>query len=307
MESISTHSSSKKRLSIALGLGLTYFAMLVIGSHYSGSLSLGANAGHMLMHSSVLFIALIASTIASKAANDRYSAGYGRVESIGAFINAFLLIGVALYIGFEAFERHEGHSHDHNHGLELNTELMSILAVCGLILHTVSALVLFKGRKESLNVYAAFLHLFFDVFITVATLTTAILIHHGVTEELDTYMALAIAAVILASGGRILWLSTRQLMDAVPKHIKLKEVISSLEGISHVCGVHNVIIRSHGNKMALSAHIILKASCIHSNHWITCRKEAEEVLKKKFDISYSILQMEVDEEHAHSCDHESHS
>ena len=297
MQNIGTHLSSKKRLSWALILGVIYFSILALGSYISGSLSLSANAGHMLMHSSVLLIALIAAHVAEKQANENFNAGYARIDSLGAFINGLILLAVALFIAIESFEQH----HDHAHEIDLS--VMGMVSVTGLILHSIAATILYKGRKESLNVHTVFLHVFLDVSITLATLTAAVAIHFGAPEELDAWLAFVIAISIGFSALKLLINSTHQLMDRKPKHIDYQKIIRTLKEINHVTDVHNVIIRQQGQTLALSAHIVLKGDCVHSDHWIECRKKADEILKGQFDIGYSVLQMEVSEDHAEHCEH----
>lgn len=302
MKQIKTHSSSNLNLKISLFLSVVYFVILWLGSIYSGSLSLGASAGHMMMHISVLSIAFIAAKIAEKSANDRFSAGYGRVESLGAFINSLLLMATAIFILGEIDEIH------HDHGLhEIDSSLMSIIAVVGVILHSISAYLLYQSKSESLNIHAAFLHLFFDILITFATLLTALALHAGAPESLDKVVATLIAVTIFFSGARIFWMSVRQLMDATPHNINLDDIIKSLKEVEHVKDVHNVIVRGSGRNIALSAHIVLGNHCIHGGHWVECRQRAEDILREKFSISQTILQMEVDEQHAKDCEHHSHN
>lgn len=304
MEKVSTHTSSKIRLLIALLLALIYFVILTAGSCFTESLALQANAGHMLMHSSVLFIALIATILSEKKANEKFTAGYARIESLGAFINGIILLIVSISIGVEALEHH--HSHDgHNHSID--TSLMGIIAGIGLILHIVAAFILYKGRQESLNVHAVFLHVFLDVIITLSTLTVAIAMHLGAPDEIDRLLALAISVFVTFSALKLLRASAIQLLDGLPKDINQKEIIKALQEMDHITDVHNVIIRRQGTQTSLSAHLVLKSECIHSDHWVECRKEAEELLKVKFGIGYSVLQMEVSEKHAEKCDHPSHS
>lgn len=302
MKEIRTHHSTNLNLKISLLLGALYFVILTLGSLYSGSLSLAASAGHMLMHLSVLGIAFTASQIAVKSANTKFSAGFGRVESIAALINSILLVLTGLFLLHEI-----GEAHSHHDLHEVNSDLMGIIAFVGLLLHSISAYLLYQSRKESLNIHAAFLHLFFDVLVTIATFVTAIALHLGADTDLDKHVATLIAVIIVLSGARLFWMSIKQLMDATPAHLSIEDIIATLKKIEHVKDVHHVIIRGSGHHMALSAHIVLASHCIHGGHWISCRQEAEDILQSEFGIPQTILQMEVDEDHAHNCDHHSHS
>ena len=288
-----THNSSQKRLIIALALGLAYLVVLMIGGYYSDSIALKANAGHMMVHNGILIIALIAATIAKKEPNSKFSSGYSKIETIGGYTNGLILLALAFFIGIEVINRHE-HSHH-----ELNTSIMGITAAIGLILHACSAVVLYKGRRESLNVYAAFLHIFFDVTATILALIAGIIIHYTGMEIFDSFTAVAIVMLISISSIRLIWNSSRQLMDVVPNNIDYNKVVKKLKEVEHIESVHHVIIHNKGNNIMLSAHLVLKDACLASNCWRTCREAAQRILEEEFNISYSVLQMEAKEEHNH--------
>ncbi|PPR15026.1 MAG: Zinc transporter ZitB, partial [Proteobacteria bacterium] len=65
-QNITKHGSSRKRLTLALFFGGLYFLTVALGSIFSGSLALLANAGHMLLHNGALIIGIIATTWAMK-------------------------------------------------------------------------------------------------------------------------------------------------------------------------------------------------------------------------------------------------
>ena len=61
--------------------------------------------------------------------------------------------------------------------LEINSFLMSAIAALGFLFHGAAAWVLYKGRKASINVYAVFLHSFFDIISTISTFIAGVLIY----------------------------------------------------------------------------------------------------------------------------------
>ena len=68
----------------------------------TGSLALLADAAHMFTDAAALVIALIASVVAARPANDRRTFGYQRAEVFGALINAVMLIVLAVWVAVEA-------------------------------------------------------------------------------------------------------------------------------------------------------------------------------------------------------------
>src|SRR6187549_1157758 len=85
---------ARNRRLLAISLGITSIVMLVqvVGAVISGSLALFADAAHMLTDAAALVIALIASIVAARPANDRRTFGYQRAEVFGALANGIILI-----------------------------------------------------------------------------------------------------------------------------------------------------------------------------------------------------------------------
>ena len=101
----------------------------VIGAYYSNSLAVLADAGHLFVHNSSLFIALIASSLAIHFAKT-YNDGYKRAEYTGGLINGILYLSIAVIILLEGSERLSHHAGGHD--LEVNSYLMSMIAAIGI-------------------------------------------------------------------------------------------------------------------------------------------------------------------------------
>lgn len=101
----SAAAANKHRLAIVFGLTSTYLIAEVIGGLLTGSLALLADAGHMLTDVAGLGLALMAIKFAERPATPERTYGYYRVEILAALTNAVVLIGISLYILYEAWER----------------------------------------------------------------------------------------------------------------------------------------------------------------------------------------------------------
>ena len=77
----------------------------VVGALLSGSLALLADAAHMLTDVAALIIALIASAVAARPANERSTFGYRRAEVFGALANGVILIVLSVGVAWEAVRR----------------------------------------------------------------------------------------------------------------------------------------------------------------------------------------------------------
>jgi len=103
-----------------------------VGGWITNSLALLSDAGHMLSDSIALLIALLAFTFGEKAVNTGKTYGYRRFEILAAAVNGLTLIGIALYIVYEALHRFASPP-------EVATAGMLAIAVCGLAVNVLVA------------------------------------------------------------------------------------------------------------------------------------------------------------------------
>lgn len=97
--------SARGSLKLALVITATFLVAEFIGAIYSNSLALLADSGHMLTDVAALGMSLAASWFSSRRATPQKTYGFYRVEILAALLNGVLLILIALYIFYEAYER----------------------------------------------------------------------------------------------------------------------------------------------------------------------------------------------------------
>src|SRR5699024_306547 len=103
-----THGAKKKFLIISFFIITGFMIVELIGGVITNSLALLSDAGHMLSDSISLAVGLIAFTLGERLANYGKTYGYKRFEILAAVFNGVILIGVSLYIFYEA--RSEEHT-----------------------------------------------------------------------------------------------------------------------------------------------------------------------------------------------------
>jgi cobalt-zinc-cadmium efflux system protein len=290
MTTLTTHKSSQRRLLIALAITSVFMVIQVIGAFYANSLAVYADAGHLFVHNSSLFIALIASTLAIKFGRT-FSDGYRRLELSGGLINGVLYLLISCWILLQGAERLLGHEHHDEH--EINTFVMSAVASLGFLFHAASAFVLYKGRKDSVNVYAVFLHTFFDLLSTIVTFITSIVIHVTGWTIFDSLSSILISIFVLYTGSKLLYKCIKGLFFNGVKLPALKKIEKALHEIEHIDNVHNLIVKSEDSVVIVGAHIVLKYKCTLEKHDEICRFQIEKVLKEQFNIDKSVLQIET--------------
>lgn len=91
-----------KRYAPILWIGLLLFAVQFIGGRYAGSLAVVADAFHVFTDNISVLNALLVVCVVRLC---RERAPVFTIRRVGARIQAMLIVGVALWIAFEAFER----------------------------------------------------------------------------------------------------------------------------------------------------------------------------------------------------------
>ncbi len=94
---ISAAGKNKRPLIIVFCLTLFYLVVEIVGGIMTGSLSLLADAGHMLTNVAGVGLALLAIWVAEKSASPGKTYGYYRVEILAALKNAGVLIFISLH------------------------------------------------------------------------------------------------------------------------------------------------------------------------------------------------------------------
>lgn len=126
--------------------------------------------------------------MAQKEANE----GYQRLEILSAFINSFILIILSLFLAVEAFKRF-------NSPEKINSHLMLIVAVIGLLANLFSTLLLRQEADESLNIKSSYLHLLSDTLSSISVIIGAVLIRFFGIYWIDPVITLVISIYIVRS------------------------------------------------------------------------------------------------------------
>jgi len=271
---------------IALALNIVIAITQIIGGIFSGSLSLISDSFHNLSDAVSLLLSYFALKLKLKNNSHKHTFGYKRAEILVAFINSAALVGIAIYLFYEAIIRFiTPHS--------IEPGIMGIVAVIGLIGNIIGTLLLSKDSKNSMNIRSAYLHLLSDTVSSVAIVIGAILIYYWQIYWVDPLLTILIGLYILKECYNIISDSLHILMEGTPSGISLEEIKKAVMGIKDVIDIHHVHVWMVGeNDIHLEAHLnicdmpISKSSVIHDS--------VEKILTEKFDIKHITLQFECE-------------
>ncbi|MEF2245630.1 cation diffusion facilitator family transporter [Paenibacillus sp. IITD108] len=286
------HTNNKKILLISFIIITFYMIIEAVGGFITNSLALLSDAGHMLSDSIALGIAMMAFTFGEKAVNMGKTYGYRRFEILAATLNGITLIGISVYIFYEAIDRFSNPP-------EVATTGMLVISSIGLLVNVLVAWIMMRGSdtEHNLNMRGAYLHVISDMLGSVGAIAAALLMMFFGWGWADPLASVIVAALVLRSGYYVTKSSLHVLMEGAPKSIKLNEIVNMMQQVEGVNGVHDVHIWSITSSLnALTAHIVVEGNkTVHEAEAIL--RKIEHLLEHE-GIQHVTLQMES-EEHIH--------
>jgi cobalt-zinc-cadmium efflux system protein len=278
------HETSGKNLGITIVLNLVITIAQIIGGLISGSMALISDATHNFSDVISLIISWIAQKLSRKEATEKQTFGRKRSEIMAAFINSSTLIILSVFILFEASQRLFA-------DYIIKADWVIWLAVLSIAVNGISVLFIQKGAKESINMKAAYLHLFSDMLTSIAVLLGGLAMKYLQWYWVDPIFSIAIAIYLLYMSWDIFKTSIRILMQYTPEGIdvmQIAEEISNLEGIKNLHHVHIWQLNDHD--IMFESHIDLDED-IHISDFEEIMEKIEPILHK-YDIHHFTLQPE---------------
>jgi cobalt-zinc-cadmium efflux system protein len=275
---------NKKNLAIVLGLTSLYLAAEIVGGLWTGSLALLADAGHMLTDVAGLGLALLAIWFAEKPATPERTYGYYRFEILAALTNAVVLIGISLYILYEAYERFKN-------PLEVQSGGMLIIAAIGLVINIVGMFILRAGSQESLNMKGAYFEVLSDMLTSIGVIIAGIIMLMTGWYYADPLISAGIGLFILPRTWALLKESVAVLLEGTPTDVNLENLRESLAKIEGVAGIHDLHVWSLTSGVnAMSVHAVLLSDDQHD----AVMTRVHDFVTKNFKISHVTVQTECE-------------
>ncbi|WP_020075103.1 cation diffusion facilitator family transporter [Cryocola sp. 340MFSha3.1] len=286
--------ANRNRLLIAIGIVAVVLVVEVVGAWVSGSLSLLADAGHMLSDLAGLIIALMATIVAARPATDRQTFGFRRAEVFGALINGLILVVVAVTVTVGAIGRLVGGE------TEVHSIPMLVVAAIGLVANFGALLVLRPSAGHSINMRGAYLEVFGDLVGSATVIVAAVVILLTGFTPADAIASLLIAALIVPRAFVLLRDVVRVLSEAAPADTDVAEIRDHILGTPGVVAVHDVHVWAiTSGAPVFSAHVVCEPAVFREGRTGTLLDELSGCLTTHFDVEHSTFQLEPAEHAAH--------
>lgn len=274
---------NKGKLVLVLGFTTTYLVAEVVGGLAFNSLALLADAGHMLTDVVGLAMALFAIWFAERKATPEKTYGYYRIEILAAMANAVILIGISLYILFEAYRRFIDPP-------EVQSLGMLSVAVIGLVVNIAGLLILRAGSKESLNMKGAYFEVLSDMLTSVGVIIAGlIMFFSGGLYWVDPLISAGIGLFILPRTWILLKDAVGILLEGTPSDVNIASLRDALKKIKGVADVHDLHVWALTSGMnAMSVHAVLADGSEHND----VLERLHECCTNEFKISHTTIQIE---------------
>jgi len=274
-------SGNRRALAIALAINTVFFVVEIVGAYYADSLTLFADATHMLTDSASIALGLFAAWVATRPADEKRTFGYSRAEILGALLNGLFLLAVVVYIGYEAAMRFQ-------EPRMVKPVPVIVIGVVGLAANLAAAYVLTGGR-DNLNVEGVFLHLLADAAGSVAAIALGVALLFTDLLWLDPAFSVLIALLVLYSAKDLLRESVNILMQGAPASVDVQGVAEALLAVDGVTEVHDVHVWAiSSDRHACSVHLVVTGAADHD----AVLETAREVLGERFDVGHATVQIE---------------
>ncbi len=292
-------SGNRRLLAISLGITSTVMVVQIVGAVLSGSLALLADAAHMFTDAAALVIALIASTVAARPANDRRTFGYQRAEVFGALVNGIILIALSAWVAFEGVSRllNPGEA-------DVAGGLMLVVAIVGLLANAVAMWLLSSAQRRSINVRGAYLEVLGDLIGSAAVIVAAIVVVTTGWDQADAIASLFIAAMIIPRAIGLLREVVSVLAESAPKGTHVQEIRDHIVATPGVVDVHDVHVwQLTRGAPVFTAHVVVDGEALADGRAAGILSRLQTCLSEHFDVEHSTFQLEP----AGHVEHEAHA
>ena len=219
---------------IAAAILSAFFVLELVTALLINSIALLADAGHMLTDLVAMFMGLTAVLLARRGSTSpARTYGWHRAEVFTAVANAALLLGVAGFILYEAFER-LGNAPD------VPGVPMIVVALAGLAANAVVVMMLRSHSKDSLAVKGAYMEVVADTVGSIGVLVAGVVTVTTGWPYADVVVAVLVALWVLPRAIALARAALRILSESSPQHIDVEELRTALGAVDGVTGVHDL-------------------------------------------------------------------
>ena len=220
-----------KNILSAFFINLTFTVISIVGGWLTNSMAIISDSIHDLGCTLSIALAWVFERIAGHKPTSRFTFGYRRFTLLGAFVNAFILLGGSSVVLYESIGRMA-------HPEEVDAEGMLWFALLAILFKGLAAWRTWRGA--SVNQRMVSLHLLGDCLGWVAVLVASIVMLFVEAPLLDPILSVCISIYILYNVVHNLIVAFRIVLEGVPANVDyttLNTEVAAMPDIAHVDGL----------------------------------------------------------------------
>ena len=272
-----------RAFAVGVALNLGFVVAEVAFGLWADSLALLADAGHNFSDVLGLVFAWAAAALAARRPSPRFTYGLRGSTILAALANAMLLLLATGGIAWEAIRRLQEPA-------PVAGTMVMWVAAAGVVVNLGTALMFMRGRRNDLNVRAAFVHMAADAVVSVGVIVAGAAILYTGWPWIDPAVSLAIAVVILVGTWGLLRESVQLALHAVPDRVDAAAVRSHLGALPGVAEVHDLHIWGMSTtETALTVHLVMPGGHPGDDFLAAACRE----MHVRFGIGHATMQVET--------------
>ena len=221
----------------------------------SGSVSMVANAFHLLSHLANSIILVISFKLTARPATAKNPFGHGRMEHIAPLIMSIFLFISAIQMG-----EHSLHQAIEPHELHYWPALPWILLFTIVVKQWLSRFVTFLGKRvDSHAILTNAAHHNIEMVMTLTVIGGLVVGHYLHHPEVDGYIGIMVSGWLLFLGYTHGREALVPLLGQAPSKDIIKKIRETAQSVDGIKNVHEIIVHDYGSMYLISLHVEIPA------------------------------------------------
>jgi cation diffusion facilitator family transporter len=240
---------------VSIASNATLIALKLAAAAITGSVAILSEAIHSLVDLAASVIAFVSVRRADEPADVEHPYGHEKLESLAASIEGMLILVGAGLIIYESVHRLSTGASVEKLGVGIAVIAFSTVTNLG-----VSRFLSRQARRQSSPALAAdAAHLSTDALSSIGVLLGLVLVAITGADAIDSAVAIAVAAIIVVAGLRILRQSASALVDEAPPPEVMDQIEAAIAraraDVPEIVGYHKLRARTTGRRHYIDLHV----------------------------------------------------
>lgn len=226
---------------VGLASNFILFLTKIITGVFFGSISIIADAFNNLSDSVSSIITLVGFKLASKPADRKHPYGHARIEYISGLIVSLIVVVVGFQLAKQSLDKII-----HPEANRFSLLATAILVISILIKLWQSSFYKKVGEIIGSNTLSANSADSLNDVISTSTVLIGLVITHFTGFNLDGYLGLVVAVLIMISGYKLVLETSNPLLGEAPSQEFVEDIYNTIQSYDGILGIHDLCVHNYG-------------------------------------------------------------